>query len=149
MTQPLASLQNVRHAVVVLVRDGDELLLIERAKTDSYPGYWSAITGSMEAGESQHDACIREAAEEAGLSVQPIAQVFESMTRRAHFVLHWWLCALQGSRQVTPQPEEVGAWQWLKPAAAADLPLMFSDTRYFLREVYPLVVAHLAAAGRH
>lgn len=135
----LHDLKPVRHAVVVLVRDGAELLLIERARTDSYPGYWSAITGSMEPGESQHDACVREAAEEAGLRVKPVAKVFESMTRRAHFVLHWWLCELQGSRQVTPQPEEVGDWKWLKPGVAAELPLMFSDTRYFLREVLPQV----------
>lgn len=131
--------QAIRHAVVVLVRDGDEALFIERARTDSYPGYWSAVTGSMEPGESQHDACIREAAEEVGLTVKPTRKLFETMTRRAHFLLHWWECELVGSREVTPQQSEVGAWKWLKPAEAASLPLMFSDTRYFLREVYPLL----------
>jgi 8-oxo-dGTP diphosphatase len=135
----LDNLQSIRHAVVVLVRDGDEMLFIERAKTDSYPGYWSAVTGAIEPGESQHDACIREAAEEVGLTVKPARKLFESMTRRASFLLHWWECDLAGPRNVTPQPSEVGAWQWLSPARAADLPLMFSDTRYFLREVYPLL----------
>lgn len=133
------TLPSVRHAVVVLVRDGDEMLFIERAKTDSYPGYWSGITGSIEPGESQQQACIREAMEEAGLAVKPARKLFESMTRRAHFLLHWWECELVGSREVTPQESEVGAWKWMKPAEAADLPLMFSDTRYFLREVYPLL----------
>lgn len=133
------ALQSIRHAVVVLVRDGDEMLFIERAKTDSYPGYWSAVTGSMEPGESQSEACIREAAEEVGLVVRPTRKLFESMTRRAHFLLHWWECALAGSRNVTPQESEVGAWKWMKPADATGLPLMFSDTRYFLREVYPLL----------
>lgn len=131
--------QAIRHAVVVLVRDGDDMLFIERAKTDSYPGYWSAVTGSMEPGESQHDACIREAAEEVGLTVKPTRKLFESMTRRAHFLLHWWECQLVGSREVTPQPTEVGAWKWLKPEQSVGLPLMFSDTRCFLALVYPLL----------
>jgi 8-oxo-dGTP diphosphatase len=93
----------------------------------------------MEPGESQIQACVREAAEEVGLAVKPVRKLYESITRRAHFLLHWWECELVGPRNVTPQQSEVGAWQWLKPADAAQLPLMFSDTRRFLREVYPLL----------
>lgn len=133
------SLQAVRHAVVVLVRDGDQMLFIERAKADSYPGYWSAVTGAMEPGESQMQACIREAQEEVGLMIRPVRKLFESMTRRAHFLLHWWECELAGSREVKPQESEVGDWRWLRPADAAGLALMFSDTRYFLQDVYPLL----------
>ncbi|MCC6466248.1 MAG: NUDIX domain-containing protein, partial [Planctomycetes bacterium] len=70
----------LRHAVVVIIEDGADTLLIERAKTDSYPGYWSAVTGSLEAGETQEQACVREAMEEVGLAVQPVRKLWESVT---------------------------------------------------------------------
>lgn len=131
--------QQVRHAVVVLIRDGDEVLMMQRAATDSYPGYWSSVTGSMEPGESQMQACIREAREEVGLEVRPVRKLWESMTRRASFILHGWECVLTGLREVRPDPAEVADFKWLKIEEASRLPLMFSDTRLFLREVLPLL----------
>lgn len=127
----------LRQAIVAVIVDRGEVLVVERAAADTYPGYWSAITGSMEPGESQIQACIREAREEAGLEVRPLRKVWESTTRRAHFVLHWWVCELAGSRDVTPDPAEVADARWLPIDQAARMPLMFSDARFFLREVLP------------
>lgn len=128
----------LRHAVVVIIEDGADTLLIERAATDTYPGYWSAVTGSLEAGETQQQACVREAREEVGLEVLPVRKLWESVTRGAHFVLHWWQCELQGSRAVTPDPREVGAYAWKSRAELLDVPLMFSDSRHFYRDVYEI-----------
>lgn len=130
-------LRPLRHAVVAVIEDGDDVLLIERAATDTYPGYWSAVTGSLEPGESQQMACIRECQEEVGLIVKPVRKVWESITRRAHFVLHWWQCELDGPRKVIPDPEEVGDFAWVKQADVSKIGLMFGDARWFLREVYP------------
>jgi 8-oxo-dGTP pyrophosphatase MutT (NUDIX family) len=131
--------RSLRHAVVVLIRDGDDVLMMQRAATDSYPGYWSSVTGSMEPGETQMQACIREAREEVGLEVRPVRKLWESMTRRAHFLLHGWECELVGPRTVKLDAAEVADCQWLPLQEAAGLPLMFSDTRYFLREVLPQI----------
>lgn len=127
----------LRHAIVAIIEDGDDILFVERAAEDTYPGYWSAVTGSMERGETQQRAIVRECMEEVGLRVRPVRKLWESATRRAHFVLHWWQCDLDGPREVTPDPSEVAAYKWLKFDDIAAIPLMFSDSRWFFREVYP------------
>lgn len=113
------------------------MLLICRAATDTYPCYWSAVTGTLEAGESQQMACIRECREEVGLIVKPVRKVWESITRRAHFVLHWWQCELDGPRAVVPDPNEVGDYAWARLEDVPKIGLMFGDARWFLREIYP------------
>ncbi|MHC4840150.1 MAG: NUDIX hydrolase [Planctomycetota bacterium] len=129
----------LRHAIVAIIEDGDEILMIERAKQDSFPGYWSAVTGGVEPGESPAEACIRECMEEVGLLVQPTQKVWESMTRRMPFVLHWWRCELIGDKMINPDPVEVGGYRWVKIDRAHMMPLMFSDSRFFYREIYPRV----------
>jgi 8-oxo-dGTP pyrophosphatase MutT (NUDIX family) len=129
----------LRDAVVVIIHDGDELLFIERAPGDTYPGYWSVVTGSLEPGEDQAAACVREAMEEVGLIIRPVRKVWESVTRGAHFVLHWWMCELAGPREVRPDASEVSDWKWLRTDRLGSLPLMFGDSRWFYREIYPRV----------
>jgi 8-oxo-dGTP pyrophosphatase MutT (NUDIX family) len=129
-------LHPIRHAVVAVIEDRGDLLMVERASTDTYPWYWSSVTGAMESGEDQQSACIRECREEVGLSVKPVRKVWESVTRRAHFVLHWWQCELAGPRTVVPAPDEVGDYAWVPLADATKLGLMFSDGRWFFREIY-------------
>ena len=130
--------QPLKHAIVAVIHDGDDILLIERAAADTYPGYWSAVTGSMEDGETQQRAIIRECMEEVGLKVRPDHKLWESVTRHAHFVLHWWECSLDGPRDVRPDPTEVAAYKWLKYDDIKAIALMFSDSRWFFRELYPV-----------
>ncbi len=132
-------LPKLSHAIVALIHDGDDMLLIERSKTDTYPGYWSAVTGAMDAGETQQAACIREAREEVGLQVKPVRKVWESITRRASFVLHWWQCELVGPRSVVANPAEVGDYRWVREHEIAKIQLMFSDARWFYSDIYPRV----------
>jgi 8-oxo-dGTP diphosphatase len=137
-TRLFRDLQPLRHAVVAIIEDGSELLLMQRAATDTYPGFWSAVTGSMEEGETQQQACIRECREEVGLRVKPVRKVWESVTRRAHFVLHWWQCELIGPRAVVPDLSEVGDHAWVNLIDVQKASPMFSDARWFFREIYPL-----------
>ncbi|MBZ0135135.1 MAG: NUDIX hydrolase [Planctomycetes bacterium] len=127
----------LRHAIVAVIEDGDEILFVERAARDTYPGYWSSVTGGMEPGETQQHAVVRECMEEVGLRVKPVRKLWESVTRRAHFVLHWWECTLDGPRDVTPDPSEVAAFKWLKFREIARIGLMFSDSRHFFSNIYP------------
>ena len=66
----------VAAAYVVLRRpgpDGDEVLLQRRAGTGFMDGRWSVLAGHVDPGESVHEAAVREAAEEAGVRVEPAA----------------------------------------------------------------------------
>lgn len=56
--------------VKVVIHDGERVLLLRR--TPSAGGNWQPVTGRIEAGETPHDAAIREMFEETGLEA-PIA----------------------------------------------------------------------------
>ena len=59
----------LRVAAAVLIRDDGKVLLAQRLPGTPYPGYWEFPGGKLEAGESAHDALVRELDEELGISV--------------------------------------------------------------------------------
>lgn len=66
----------VAAAYVVLRRagaHGDEVLLQRREGTGYMDGWWAVLAGHVEPGESVHEAAVREAAEESGVTVTPDA----------------------------------------------------------------------------
>jgi 8-oxo-dGTP diphosphatase len=58
-------------AAYVVVRRGDEVLLLLRANTGYMDGYWAVPAGHVERGESAIAAAVRELEEEVGLVVDP------------------------------------------------------------------------------
>lgn len=60
----------VAAAYVVLRRD-DEVFVQRREGTGYRDGYWAVIAGHVDPGESVHEAAVREAEEEAGVSIAP------------------------------------------------------------------------------
>ena len=54
-----------RHEVVVVVRRGEEFLVLERSPDRG--GYWNLVAGGVEAGETPAQAAARELKEETGL----------------------------------------------------------------------------------
>lgn len=66
----------VAAAYVVLLRPGDdgpEVLLQLRRGTGYRDGWWATLAGHVDPGESVHEAAVREAREEAGVTVAPHA----------------------------------------------------------------------------
>lgn len=61
------------HEVIVVVRRGDEILVLERSP--SRGGYWNLVAGGVEPGETPDAAAARELLEETGLAaeVRPLA----------------------------------------------------------------------------
>ncbi|MER7248757.1 NUDIX domain-containing protein [Kribbella sp. NPDC000426] len=58
-------------AAYVVVRRGDEVLLLLRANTGYMDGHWAVPAGHVEQGESVIAAAVRELKEEVGIDVDP------------------------------------------------------------------------------
>lgn len=58
-------------AAYVVLRRGDEVLLLLRANTGYMDGYWAVPAGHVEKDESVLEAAVREAREEAGVEIDP------------------------------------------------------------------------------
>jgi ADP-ribose pyrophosphatase YjhB (NUDIX family) len=84
---------------------GDRVLLVERGNPP-LQGYWSLPGGVLEAGETLVEGVCREALEETGLAVKPLAmiEIFERIIRDSkgrpeyHYVLIDYLCTTTGGK---------------------------------------------------
>jgi 8-oxo-dGTP diphosphatase len=109
-----------------IIRDG-RVLVARRAKGAS-TGLYTLPGGVVEAGETLHEALMREIAEETGITIEPVvlAGQREFITRdqggkvSRHFVI---LCfaARWLAGEGTPQIEELSELRWLRPAEVAEL----------------------------
>jgi len=110
-----------------IIRDG-RVLVAQRAKAGSASvGLFTLPGGVVEAGETLHQAAVREIAEETGITIEPVALAGhrEFITRDAqgrvarHFVI---LCfaARWLAGEGTPN-EELAELRWLLPSELASL----------------------------
>lgn len=125
--------------VAVVIRDG-EVLVVRRAPGVPRPGYWTPVSGRVQAGESQPDAVVREVREEVGLSVTPRAKVWECDTDDGTFRLYWWL-AVAGPGALTLDPAEVSDARWVAPERFGELRPTFAAHREFFDRIYPALTA--------
>jgi 8-oxo-dGTP diphosphatase len=125
-----------RHAVVAVLRRSDRVLVIRRGPGARLPGYWAPLSGTLEPGETQQQALVREIHEEIGLHATPLAKVWESTTADGSFVLHWWT-AEPGSGEIIADPREVSDVRWVTPAEFLDLEPVFDSDCDFFSEVFP------------
>ena len=108
-----------------IVRDG-RILLVRRARAPGR-GLYSLPGGVVEAGETLHEAVIREVHEETGLTVEPVglAGHREAVVRDAtgrvqrHFVILAFACRWRAGEAMPS--EEVAEARWLKPDEMAGL----------------------------
>lgn len=107
----------VEVAAAVMLRDaGQRFLLAQRPPGKVYAGYWEFPGGKLEAGESPHQALIRELREELGIEVTACAPwltrqfTYPHATVRLHF---WRVTAWDGEIGVSA-PLEHAAVDWLE-----------------------------------
>jgi 8-oxo-dGTP diphosphatase len=115
-------------AVGVIIRDGNRIVLIQRAKEPSM-GLWTFPGGAIELGESLHDAACREALEETGLHVElgKVATVIDNVVRdqagqvQYHYVIVDYMAQPIGG---TLQPgTDVSQARWVTLADLGVLPM--------------------------
>ncbi|MEW2397447.1 NUDIX domain-containing protein [Streptomyces sp. NPDC046862] len=127
-----------RDAIVAVLRRGDRVLVIERGPEARRSGYWAPLSGKLEPGESQAEALVREVREEVGLTVSPLAKVWESETDDRQFRLHWWTADVEEG-EVVMQPGEVSDARWVTVAEFLRLRPTFAEDREFFERILPKI----------
>ena len=123
----------VEVSAAILLREtesGREYLLAQRPPGKVYAGYWEFPGGKLEAGESFHDALIRELHEELGIAVQaaePWLQVRHAYPDKIVRLQVWRVTAYAGE----PHGREGQPLVWALPTElghfafpAADQPIL-------------------------
>ncbi|HVY56442.1 MAG TPA: NUDIX hydrolase [Xanthobacteraceae bacterium] len=129
-----------------IVRDG-RVLVVRRARAPAR-GLYTLPGGAVEAGETLHDAIVREVREETALEIEPVALAGhrEAIVRdtagrvERHFVILAF-----AARWLAGEPrlnEELSEALWLPPAEIAAL-----RTTEGLSEIITAALAQLAQAG--
>ena len=125
--------------MVVVVRRGEEFLMIKRAEGILAGGAWCFVGGAIEDGESQEEAAVREFREEVGGTVRPVRKIWEYTRPDGKLLLHWWLAELDGGC-LTADPAEVAEIRWCGRDQIESLPGLLESNREFMREVGRLLV---------
>ncbi|MET9819209.1 MULTISPECIES: NUDIX domain-containing protein [unclassified Streptomyces] len=125
-----------REAIVAVLLRGERVLAIRRGPAVARPGYWQPLSGKVEPGETQEQAVVREVREEVGLTVVPLAKVWESETDDQRFRLHWWT-ARADTGEVVPDLAEVAEARWVTPEEFLALDPVFEGDRPFFERILP------------
>lgn len=118
------------------MRELPPALLVRRSKVAPLPGYWTPITGKLEHDEAPIDGARREACEETGLLVDPLAEVWGCPTSTGEFWLSWWLATARIDDAIVLKQDEVDAAKWVAPAdilARAYTPIFDDTIEFFSR----------------
>ncbi len=109
-------------AVAVVIRRGDAVLAMRRAKTkDAGPGLWETLSGRLEPGEAPLGAAAREAFEECGLGIRleprPLSAYSATRLGEPMIVIVYAADYLSGEVVLSAEHD---AYAWLTPDAFAE-----------------------------
>ncbi len=122
----LLAYPRISPAVMVLVRDGDKLLL---GRSPHFkPGVFSALAGFVEAGETLEQCAAREVREEVGIEIANL-RYFQSQPWPFPNSLMVAFFADYAGGTITPDPNEIEAADWFTPDALPILPEPISISR--------------------
>ncbi|MHC4840940.1 MAG: (deoxy)nucleoside triphosphate pyrophosphohydrolase [Planctomycetota bacterium] len=105
---------------VVIVFDGDLMLVNQRPDGSYFGGWWEWPGGKLERPETWEEAALRELSEEIGITIGPLRE-FEFLTvpypgRKVN--LKFFLAAIDGA----PKPrEDALLHRWMKPEEVREL----------------------------
>lgn len=103
--------------------DGRWLMVRRSRDLEVFPNRICFPGGGVEQGESQEQACVREAMEELGVRVRPLKSVWRHAFQQYPLTLFGWLAELpEDSNLIVPNPAEIAEVLWLSPQEAAAHP---------------------------
>lgn len=103
----------VRGVLGVIRRDG-RLLMIQRSRTVRAPLAWCFPGGTVEPGESQTEALVREMREEVSLDVAPGRLLTTQTKHDGGLVLYCWSAEILRGEPI-PNPREIANVRWMTP----------------------------------
>ena len=110
-----------RHAVVAVIIEQSQFLVIRRSEFVRAPGLLCFPGGGIEANEDFESAIRRELSEELGLQVVVSQHIWTSVTRWGT-QLEWLFCKRLPDSVLVPAPEEVAEVHWLDEAELRSRP---------------------------
>jgi NADH pyrophosphatase NudC (nudix superfamily) len=113
---------------------------ITNAKEDNYWDLSMTYLGTHP--ESQESAVARDAMEEVGMTVRPIRKVWQKVSTRGTFILHWWLAEYVGGELALNQAEVSDA-RWLTVDEIYRLDGTFEGDREFYRQILPALACSI------
>lgn len=135
----------VKLAVYLILREGNKVLLSQRQNTGWKDGWFSLVAGHVEAGEAAEESMVREAKEEAGITVSPndLRLVF-TLHRLADDTTNEYIdlgfeCTHWDGEVHNTEPEKCGELRWVD---MHDIPDDTLDYVRFVLEQYPLGVSY-------
>jgi 8-oxo-dGTP diphosphatase len=115
------------HVLAAVITDGDRWLICQRPAHKRHGGLWEFPGGKLEPGEDHAGAARREMLEELGVEVTRVGAVlFSSRDPGSPFVIDFTPVEITGE----PRPLEHAELRWVRPAAAASLPLAPADQAF-------------------
>jgi NAD+ diphosphatase len=125
----LLAYPRISPAVMVLVRDGEKLLLGRSPRFK--PGVFSALAGFVEPGETLEECAAREVREEVGVEITNL-RYFHSQPWPFPNSLMVAFFADYAGGTITPDPNEIEAAEWFSPEALPILPDPISISRQLI-----------------
>jgi 8-oxo-dGTP diphosphatase len=121
----------IKRGVVGVCFRNEQFLVIRRSQHVRSPGAYCFPGGTIEPGESEDVAVIRELLEELSLSIRPVRRLLTTETPW-RVSLAWWLIDCEEFESMNPNPAEVEAVQWMSVAEMRALPNLLSSNHEFL-----------------
>ena len=105
------------HGVAVAVRrDDGKWLMVRRSRNVGSPLKVCFPGGTVEAGESQEEAVVREMREELGLKVRPVKQVWKHEFPDKALTLFGWIAQVENGSQMQVNEDEIAEVFWMDAA---------------------------------
>jgi 8-oxo-dGTP pyrophosphatase MutT (NUDIX family) len=104
--------EEIQDGVVIVLQRGEHFLVGRRAQHKPAAGYWTQVSGKVEAGERQHQTVVREAMEELGCRVEAVEKLQQLPSHNGKYRLHYWRARiLEGEPRICN--DEITALRWV------------------------------------
>ncbi|WP_083654682.1 NUDIX domain-containing protein [Burkholderia sp. SRS-W-2-2016] len=114
----MSRMQSVVDVNVLFLNPHGECLFLQRANTGFRDGQYSLVAGHLEPGESVEECAIREAKEEAGVTIAPGTLEFKLVMRRdsdQNRISFFFACHAWDGVLANMEPDKCSGFVWAKP----------------------------------